>query len=505
MHGRLAAIRPSRSRRREQTRQAALGALVVAVPVVAFVWLIADVRHNQVFALPIEHFLIVTVVSLLALGVALLVALQMEQYSVALIALGFMSMGGLFSVHAMATPGVPLHGMGGAPPPAPSASEIGIIGESYLSGGLGFDYGGTIIGLSAFLSLFIPAILFAAASTTAAVQVLRRLPAHTAVLAIGTVVAAYAALSGWRTDLLVALPLTRPPWSTAFAASTMLLLAYAAWRQARLYLRTRYPTHGALVLAYVLLAQAQLLMAAAAFWSLAWWEYHVVMLAATVLALGALFVELRRRRALERFLPPPVVDRVVAGDLRRLIAGERRVVTILFADLRGSTALAEHLEPEAVVALLNDYVGALARCVLARGGMVRQFLGDGLMAIFGAFESDASDGANPAIEATLHMRQAIGEVNAARSNAPMRFGVGIHTGEVVLGSIGIPQQAEITAFGDTVNTASRLQDLSKQFGVDSVLSAETASRLAGERALCSLGSVEVRGRQQAVHVYTLAE
>jgi class 3 adenylate cyclase len=469
----------------------------------ASAWLLADARHNQVLALPIEHFLIVTVVSLLALGVALLVALQMEQYSVALIALGFMSMGGLFSVHALATPGVPLHVMGAAPSPA--ASEIGIIGEGYLSSASGFNYGGTIIGLSAFLSLFVPASLFAAASTTVAVEQLRRLPAHTAVLVIGAVLAAYAALSGWRTDLLVALPLTRPPWSNAFAATTMLLLAYAAWRQARVYLRTRFPSHGALVLAYVLLAQAQLLMAAAAFWSLAWWAYHVVMLAATVLALGALFVELRRRRALERFLPPPIVERVVAGDLRRLMAGERRVVTILFADLRGSTALAEHLEPEAVVALLNEYVGAMARCVLARGGMVRQFLGDGLMAIFGAFESDASDGAKPAVEATLRMRQAIGEVNAARSTAPLRFGVGIHTGEVVLGSMSIPQQAEITAFGDTVNTASRLQELSKQFAVDSVLSAATATRLTGERVLCSLGTVAVRGRQQTVDVYTLAE
>src|SRR5206468_947557 len=142
--------------------------------------------------------------------------------------------------------------------PPPPVSEIGVIGESYLSGGFTLDYGGTIIGLSAFLSLFVPALLFAAASTTIAVDLLRRLPAHTAVLVIGAVVAAYAALSGWRTDLLVALPLTRPPWSIAFAAVTMLLLTYAAGRQARLYLRSRYPTHGALVLAYILLAQAQL-------------------------------------------------------------------------------------------------------------------------------------------------------------------------------------------------------------------------------------------------------
>jgi adenylate cyclase len=86
----------------------------------------------------------------------------------------------------------------------------------------------------------------------------------------------------------------------------------------------------------------------------------------------------------------------------------------------------------------------------------------------------------------------------------MRFGVGIHTGEVVLGTIGIRQQAEITAFGDTVNTASRLQDLSKQFGVDSVLSEQTAARLQPiEVELRSLGSTEIRGRQQPLQVYTL--
>jgi class 3 adenylate cyclase len=423
---------------------------------------------------------------------------------VALVALGFMSMGGLFAVHALATPGVPLHGAAVAPPPV--ASEIGVIGESYLGGGFRFDYGGTVIGLSAFLSLSVPAILFAIAATPAVLDVLRRLPAHTAVLAIGLVLAAYAAVSGWWTYLLVALPLTRPPWSNVFVLSTIVLLGYAAWRQIRLYLRTRFPTYGALVLAYLLLAEAQLLMASAQLWSLAWWEYHVVMLGATVLALGALFVELRRRRALERFLPPPVVERVAAGDLRRLLAGERRVVTVLFADLRGSTAMAEHLEPEAVVALLNDYVGALAQCVLAKGGMVRQFLGDGLMAIFGAFELDTSDGAVPAVQATLHMREAIRDVNTTRRNATMRFGVGIHTGEVVLGSIGVAQQAEITAFGDTVNTASRLQDLSKQFAVDSVLSAETVARLGQHnRSACRLGTAEVRGRQQPVEVYTLEQ
>lgn len=481
--------------------QALFGALVVLLPAVPVAWVLADAQRNRDVILPTEHFMIVTVVALLAAGVAVLVALQIEQYSVALIALGFMSMAGLFAVHALATPGVPLHG-GPATLPGVAVDEYGSATVAR------FDYAGTVIGISAFLSLFVPALHFAAASTSAAVNLMRRLPPHTAVLVTTAIVVGYAALSAWRNDVVAGLVVSRQPWSSLLAGATIALLAYSAWRQGRIYLRSRFPTHGALVLAFVLLAEAQVLMATAPFWSLTWWEYHIVMFAATVLALGALFVELRRRRALERFLPPPVVERVVAGDLSRLVAGERRVVTILFADLRGSTALAEHMEPEAVVRLLNDYVGALARCVLDRGGMVRQFLGDGLMAIFGAFESDGSDGAERALQATLDMRGAIRDVNRARATGDlsMRFGVGIHTGQVVLGSIGIPQQAEITAFGDTVNTASRLQDLSKQFGVDSVLSAETAARLReGTAALCPLGSAEVRGRRQPVEVFTLRE
>src|SRR5215217_4929501 len=96
--------------RREHARAAFLGLLIAAAPALTIVWLLTDARRNRDFVLPTEHFMIVTIVALLAAGVAVLVALQMEQYSVALIALGFMSMAGFFAVHALATPGVPLHG-----------------------------------------------------------------------------------------------------------------------------------------------------------------------------------------------------------------------------------------------------------------------------------------------------------------------------------------------------------------------------------------------------------
>jgi adenylate cyclase len=282
------------------------------------------------------------------------------------------------------------------------------------------------------------------------------------------------------------------------------LFIFAATRQAETYARTRFPMQGALVLSFIFLAEAQVIMVVSSFWTLAWWEYHVLMFAAVVLAMGALFLELDRRRGLERFLPAEVVERVVTGDPLRL-GGERRAATVLFADLRGSTVLAEQLAAEHVVRLLNTYIGALAQCVFARGGMLDKFLGDGLMAVFGVLP-DGSDGAVPAVQAALDMRREIQAVNARRvadGSTPIGFGVGIHTGEVVLGAIGIPQRSDFTAIGDTVNTAARLQEICKGHDVDIILSSQTVERLPADAfALRDLGPAEVRGKSQPVRILT---
>src|SRR5256714_11682316 len=166
------------------------------------------------------------------------------------------------------------------------------------------------------------------------------------------------------------------------------------------------------------------------------------MLAAVVLAMGALVLELDRRRGLERFLPATVVERVIQGDPLRL-EGERQTVTILFTDLRGSTSLAERLTPEQTIAAVNAYLRVMARCVLDEGGILDKFTGDGVMAIFGAL-SDPTNGASAAARAALEMRRRIAELNAARATRGepvVQFGVGIHTGDVVVATIGLPQRS----------------------------------------------------------------
>jgi adenylate cyclase len=139
--------------------------------------------------------------------------------------------------------------------------------------------------------------------------------------------------------------------------------------------------------------------------------------------------------------------------------------------------------------------------------MLDKFLGDGLMAIFGAL-GDATDGAVPAVRAAASMRSAIAHLNQQREQdgqVAMRFGIGIHTGEVVLGAIGSPERSDYTAIGDTVNTAARLESLCKMYGVDTVLSAESARRLHGsEFKVEELGDAMVPGKAQAISVSTLA-
>jgi class 3 adenylate cyclase len=188
-------------------------------------------------------------------------------------------------------------------------------------------------------------------------------------------------------------------------------------------------------------------------------------------------------------------------------AGERRIVTVLFADLRDSTPLAEDLSAENMVELLNAYLGALARCVLAEGGMVDKFLGDGLMAVFGVLE-DSGEGAGSAARAVIQMRravQALNDTRAAMGEEAVSFGVGIHTGEVVFGPVGLPGRSDYTAIGDTVNTAARLSGLCREYGVDAILSNETAARLGEtDMALRELGSANIRGKARAIIVSTLA-
>lgn len=209
------------------------------------------------------------------------------------------------------------------------------------------------------------------------------------------------------------------------------------------------------------------------------------------------------RALMRRLLPRTVVDQAYSNPEAMVAAPVAVTVTVLVTDLRGFTALSEKLAPAQVVELLNELHSAAADLVVSRGGSVDKFMGDGMLAVFGA-PDPLEDHSVRALAAALELREAVRAINARHPDRPpLKLGAGLHTGTVVSGIIGGGTKAEFTVIGDTVNLASRLEAMTKELGVDILLSAETA-RLSGAGPFRDLGEVAVRGRDQGLRVCTPA-
>jgi adenylate cyclase len=221
-------------------------------------------------------------------------------------------------------------------------------------------------------------------------------------------------------------------------------------------------------------------------------------------AVSSMFLGLRRRDNLSRFLPRQVVERVLhTGD--GTLEPVQREVTILFSDIRDFTSLSESLPPREVLALLDDYFGHMGQIVMGHGGMVNKFLGDGMMACWGVPDGDAKHAVH-AMQAALDMRTKLEELNAwreQRGEPRLRIGIGLHTGVVAAGMLGGAEQHEYTVIGDAVNLASRVEGLTKELGVDILVSESTwragEGRFLGER----ISEEKVKGRRESVVVYSL--
>jgi adenylate cyclase len=217
----------------------------------------------------------------------------------------------------------------------------------------------------------------------------------------------------------------------------------------------------------------------------------------------------RVRNLFARFVPEPVVDEVLesAGENLRL-GGERRVATVLFGDLRGFTPWAESNEPDTVIEVLNRYLSTMSDVILDHGGTLVSYMGDGIMAVFGA-PLEHEHHADLAVAAAQAMVvDALAEVNdwirAQGLGDGFRMGIGINTGPVMSGNVGSERRLEYTAVGDTVNTASRLEQMTKDTDYMVFISDSTRSALSRvPRNLVQIGEVRPRGRQAAVAVFGL--
>ncbi|MEW5742535.1 MAG: adenylate/guanylate cyclase domain-containing protein [Myxococcota bacterium] len=206
----------------------------------------------------------------------------------------------------------------------------------------------------------------------------------------------------------------------------------------------------------------------------------------------------RVRRLFARYTSDAVVDEILrTGDV--VLTGERREVTVLFADLRNFTALAEDRPPEDVMRVLNELLGRLADAVLEWGGTLDKFLGDGLMAIWGA-PVRRDDDAESAVSAALQMQQVVRERNASYpAEQALELGIGINSGVVIAGSVGNARRTEYTCIGDTVNVASRLCALAA--GGEILVGEATAGHLVHLSPLEPLPPARVKGKARPVPLF----
>ena len=204
-------------------------------------------------------------------------------------------------------------------------------------------------------------------------------------------------------------------------------------------------------------------------------------------------------------LLPPLA---LAADGRRrvdFVQGSEREIAILFADIRGFTALAEGRLPYDVVFVLNRYFATMGRAIESAGGRVDKFIGDGVMALFG-IESSPRTGCREALAAARLMSERLDELNRslqAELDRPLRIGIGVHCGPVIVGEMGYGAAAAITAIGDAVNTASRLEALTKEYDCELVVSEETVARAAVDLSEFPHHEIEIRGKREMLSVTTV--
>jgi class 3 adenylate cyclase len=201
-----------------------------------------------------------------------------------------------------------------------------------------------------------------------------------------------------------------------------------------------------------------------------------------------------------RFVSRDVADAILGG--RVPLAGEHREVTILFQDVRGFTALSARLDPERLLEVLNRLFTEVVAAVEATGGVVKQFTGDGVMALFGA-PQPYPDHAERAVRAALGIVARLEGLNAEwqrQGLAPLAIGIGIHCGEVVAGLIGPDRRVEYGVVGEAVNLASRIESLTKELNATVLISADIAHRLGGEFVLGRRATLPVKGRAEPMEV-----
>lgn len=218
---------------------------------------------------------------------------------------------------------------------------------------------------------------------------------------------------------------------------------------------------------------------------------------------GQLLEETRRRERLQRYHSPAVVSRILhSPESDGGLDAQERDVSVMFCDLVGFTTLCEHIPPAQAAAMLNSFLTRMTDVVFEHEGTLDKFLGDALLAVFGApFEQPQHP--RRAVEAALAMRRALSALNAAQEGPKLEMRVAINSGIALTGDIGSPRRREFTVLGDVVNTASRIEAIAGPGEI--VISGATASRLGDGFHLRPLGERQLRGRQSVIELFAVED
>nr|WP_199313876.1 adenylate/guanylate cyclase domain-containing protein [Leptolyngbya sp. FACHB-671] len=216
--------------------------------------------------------------------------------------------------------------------------------------------------------------------------------------------------------------------------------------------------------------------------------------------------EKRMKATMYRYMTPGVAERVMALGEDALMVGERKEVTILFSDIRGYTSLTEKMEAAEVVSLLNNYFETMVEAVFNYEGTLDKFIGDALMAVFGAPLPLTENHAWMSVQSALDMRRRLAEFNQNRRikhQPQIRIGIGISSGEVVSGNIGSQKRMDYTVIGDGVDISSRLEGVTKEYGCDIILSEYTYGLCREHIVVRELDRIRVKGKTKPISIYEL--
>jgi adenylate cyclase len=206
------------------------------------------------------------------------------------------------------------------------------------------------------------------------------------------------------------------------------------------------------------------------------------------------------KETFNKFHSKEIAEAILKGEVK--LGGNRQEATVFFSDIRSFTSISESMEAEQVVEMLNEYMTAMVSEIQRHHGVVDKYVGDAIMAVWGVPMSKPGDTWN-AVRASLAMRERLAEFNEERERngkTPVKMGMGLHTGELIAGNIGSTEKMEYTVIGDTVNTASRIESLTKEFGTDMLISEEVYKKVK-DKVIVEPISANVKGKAKTLTAY----